>query len=192
MINNQQEQNKTMSEIENLKIEIEDLNASVREVKNHLSDAHRDVDQQQNLYDSARDVGAKARARTHLDNALREFDHHSRDKEELERSKREKTQKLKELQLQEREEANEPLRNQAEELAETINKKQDEVVEAFRQLQRLQSNFQSTHDYDFLVNWQNSNAQLIIEELPYFYWVNNSRKNPHYRLVKLSDRVMKT
>jgi hypothetical protein len=137
-------------------------------------------------------VGAKACARTNLDESLRKFDKLSRDKEELELSKREKIQKLKELQLQEKEEANEPLRNQAEELAETINKKQGEVVQGFRQLQRLQSNFQSTHNYDFLVNWQNSNAQLIIDELPYFYWVNNSRKNPHYRLIKLSDRVMKT
>ena len=97
-----------MNEIENLKNEISKLNASLRQVKTRLSDAHRDVDQQQHLYDSARDVATRARARTNLDNALREFDHHSRDKEELERSKREKSQKLKELQLQEKNQANKP------------------------------------------------------------------------------------
>ena len=52
-----------MNEIKNFKAQIEDLNALLREVENHLSDAHRDVDQQQHLYDTARDVGAKARAR---------------------------------------------------------------------------------------------------------------------------------
>jgi chromosome segregation ATPase len=181
-----------MNEMENLKNEISKLNASLRQVESRLSDAKREVDQQQHLYDTARDVGAKARARTNLDNALREFDHHSRDKEELERSKREKSQKLKELQLQEREEANEPLREKAEELAQQLNRKQDEIVSILREIEDLQSEFQSTDKYDFLVNWQNSNAQLIIDELPYFYWVNNSRKSPHYRLVKKSDKIFRS
>ena len=39
-----------MNEIENLKTEIEELNASVRQVEARLSDVHRDVDQQQHLY----------------------------------------------------------------------------------------------------------------------------------------------
>lgn len=100
-----------MNRIENLKAEIEKLDASLRQVEARLSDAKRDVDQQQHLYDTSRDVGAKAHARTNLDDALREFDHHSRDKEQLQESKKEKNQKLKELQFQEREQANEPLRN---------------------------------------------------------------------------------
>jgi chromosome segregation ATPase len=180
-----------MNRIENLKAEIEKLNASLREVEARLSDAYRYVNQQQHLYDSARDVATKASARTHLDDALREFDHHSRDKEEIQESKKEKNQKLKELQLQEREEANEPLRKQAEELAETINKKQDEVVEALKQLESLNSQFKPTHKHDHLINWQNSNAQLIIDNFPHFRWIENSRTNPHYRLVKLSDKEMR-
>jgi len=181
-----------MTQIENLKNEIEELNASHREVETRLSDAHRDVDQQQHLYDSARDVATKARARTNLDESLRKFDKFSWDKEQLEQSKKDKTHKLKELQLQEKNEANKPLRNQAEELAETINNKQDKIVEAFRQLESLQTQFQATNKYDYFINWQNTNSQLIIDNLPYLYWVNSSRKSPHYRLVKLSDREMKT
>jgi chromosome segregation ATPase len=180
-----------MSEIKNIKTQIEELNASVRQVEARLSDAHRDVDQQQHLYDSARDVATRARARTNLDNALRKFDKFSWDKEQLEQSKKDKTHKLKELQLQEREEANEPLRKQAEELAETINKKQDEVVEALKQLESLNSQFKPTHKHDHLINWQNSNAQLIIDNFPHFRWIENSRTNPHYRLVKLSDKEMR-
>ena len=72
-----------MNEIENLKSEIEDLNASVRQVEARLSDAKRDVDQNQQQYETARSVATKASARTHLEDALREFDHHSRDKEEI-------------------------------------------------------------------------------------------------------------
>jgi chromosome segregation ATPase len=180
-----------MNQIENLKNEIEELNASVRQVEAHLSDAHRNVSQQQHLYDTARDVATKASARTHLDDALREFDHHSRDKEEIQESKKEKSKKLKELQLLDKEEANKPLRNQAEELAETINNKQDEIVEDFRQLESLNSQFQPTHKHDHLINWQNSNAQLIIDNLPYLFWIENSTTNPHYRLVKLSDKEMR-
>ena len=161
-------------------------------MESRLSDAKRDVDQNQQQYETARSVATKASARTHLDDALREFDHHSRDKEEIQESKKEKNQKLKELQLQEREEANEPLRKQAEELAETINKKQDEVVEALKQLESLNSQFKPTHKHDHLINWQNKNAQTIIDNMPYFHWIENSRKNSHYRLVKLSDREMKT
>ena len=181
-----------MNRIENLKAQIRELNTSIGEVEARLSDAKRDVDQQQNLYDSASDVGAKARARTNLDESLRKFDKFSRDKEQLELSKKDKNQKLRELQLQEKEKANDPLRKQAEELAQQLNKKQDEIVSILREIEDLQSEFQPKHKYDFLVNWQNSNAQLIIDELPYFYWVNNSRKSPHYRLIKLSDREMKT
>jgi DNA repair exonuclease SbcCD ATPase subunit len=181
-----------MTQIENIKTEIENLNTSLRQVEAHLSDAKRDVDQQEHFYDTARDVATKARARTNLDESLRKFDKFSWDKEQLEQSKKDKTHKLKELQLQEREEANEPLRKQAEELAETINKKQDEIVSILREIEDLQSEFQSTDKYDFLVNWQNSNAQLIIDELPYFYWVNNSRKSPHYRLVKKSDKIFRS
>jgi predicted nuclease with TOPRIM domain len=132
-------------------------------------------------------VGAKARARRNLDESLRKFDKLSRDKEELELSKREKIQKLKE-----KEEANEPLRNQAEELAQQLNRKQDEVVSILREMEDLQSQFQSTDKYDYLINWQNKNAQTIIDNSPYFFWVNDSRKNPHFRLVKNSDREMKT
>jgi predicted nuclease with TOPRIM domain len=132
-------------------------------------------------------VGAKARARRNLDESLRKFDKLSRDKEELELSKREKIQKLKE-----KEEANEPLRNQAEELAQQLNRKQDEVVSILREMEDLQSQFQSTDKYDYLINWQNNNAQTIIDNSPYFFWVNDSRKNPHFRLVKNSDREMKT
>ena len=181
-----------MNRIENLKAEIEKLNASVRQVETRLSDAKRDVDQQQHLYDTARDVGSKARARTNLDDSLREFDNHSRDKEQIQQSKKDKNQKLRELQLQEREEANEPLRKQAEELAETINNKQNEVVEALKQLQSLNSQFQPTHKHDHLINWQNKNAQTIIDNMPYFHWIENSRKNSHYRIVKLSDREMRS
>ena len=181
-----------MNRIENLKAQIRELNTSLREVEAHLSDAKRNVDQQNHLYNSAGDAGAKARARTNLDKALREFDHHSRDKEEIQESKKEKNQKLKELQLQEKNEANEPLREKAEELAERINNKQDEIVEAFRQLESLQSQFQATDKYDYLINWQNTNSQLIVDNLPHFRWIENSRMNPHYRLVKLSDREMKT
>jgi len=181
-----------MTQIEDIKSEISNLDASIRQLEAHLSDAKRDVDRQNHLYNSAGDVGAKARARTNLDNVLREFDHHSRDKEELERSKREKSQKLKELQLQEKNEANKPLRNQAEELAETINNKQDEIVEAFRQLESLQTQFQSTDKYDYLINWQNSNAQTIVDNLPYLFWIQDSRINPHYRLVKLSDKEIRS
>ena len=181
-----------MTQIENIKTEISSLDASIRQVESHLSDAKREVDQQQHLYDTSRDVGEKARARTNLDEGLRKFDKLSRDKEELERSKREKSQKLKELQLQEKEEANKPLREKAEELAQQLNRKQDEIVSILREIEDLQSEFQSTDKYDFLVNWQNSNAQLIIDELPYFYWVNNSRKNSHHRIVKLSDKEMRS
>ena len=177
--------------MENLKNEISKLNASLRQVEAHLSDAKRDVDQNQQQYETARDVGAKARARTNLDESLRKFDHHSRDKEELERSKREKSQKLKELQLQEREQANEPLREKAEELAQRFNRKQGEIVTILKEMEDLQSQFQPTHKYDYLINWQNTNSQLIIDNLPYFYWVNNSRKSPHYRLVKKSDKEMR-
>ena len=180
-----------MTQIEDIKSEISNLDASIRQVEAHLSDAHRDVDQQQHLYNSARDVATRARARTNLDNALRKFDHHSQDKEQLERSKREKTQNLKELQLQEKEKANKPLREKAEELAETINNKQNEVVEALKQLQSLNSQFQPTHKHDHLINWQNENAQTIIDNMPYFHWIENSRKNSHYRIVKLSDREMR-
>ena len=176
-----------MNEIKNLKAEIENLNTSLRQVEAHLSDAKRDVSQQQHLYDTARDVATKARARTNLDNALREFDHHSQHKEELERSKREKSQKLKELQLQEKEEANKPLREKVEELAQQLNRKQDKIVSILREMEDLQSQFQSTDKYDYFINWQNSNAQLIIDNLPYFYWVDSSRKSSHYRLVKMSD-----
>ena len=181
-----------MNEIENLKTEIEELNASVRQVEARLSDVHRDVDQQQHLYNSARDVATRARARTNLDDVLRKFDHHSRHKEQLEQSKKDKTHKLRELQLQEKEKANKPLREKAEELAQQLNRKQDEIVSILREIEDLQSEFQSTDKYDFLVNWQNSNAQLIIDELPYFYWVNNSRKSPHYRLVKKSDKIFRS
>ena len=180
-----------MNRIENLKNEIENLNTSLREVENLLSDAHRDVDQQQHLYDTSRDVATKARARTNLDKSLRKYDKFSRDKEQLQESKKEKNQELKELQLQEREEANEPLRKQAEKLAETINKKQNEVVEALKQIESLNSQFQPTHKHDHLINWQNKNTQTIIDQLPYFYWVNNSRKKSHYRIVKLSDKEMR-
>ena len=181
-----------MDQIENIKTEIENLNTSLRQVEAHLSDAKRDVDQQQHFYDTARDVATKARARTNLDNALREFDHHSQNKEELERSKREKSQKLKELQLQEKEEANKPLREKAEELAQRFNRKEDEIVSILREMEDLQSQFQSTDKYDYLINWQNSNAQLIIDNLPYLYWVSDSRKNPHYRIVKLSSRDIRS
>ena len=99
-----------MTQIENLKSEISSLDASIRQVESHLSDAKRKVDQQQHLYDTSRDVGEKARARTNLDEGLRKFDKFSRDKEELKLSKGEKNEKLRELQLQEREQANEPLR----------------------------------------------------------------------------------
>ena len=181
-----------MNRIENTEAEISKLNASLREVEERLSDAKRNVDQNQQQYETARSVATKASARTHLDDALREFDHHSRHKEQLEQSKREKSQKLKELQLQEKEEANEPLREKAEELAQQLNRKQDKIVSILREIEDLQSEFQSTDKYDFLVNWQNSNAQLIIDELPYFYWVNNSRKSPHYRLVKKSDKIFRS
>ena len=181
-----------MNEIKNLKAEIENLNTSLRQVEAHLSDAKRDVDQNQQQYETARDVATKARARTNLDEGLRKFDKFSRDKEELELSKREKNEKLKELQLQEREQANEPLRKQAEELAETINNKQNEVVEALKQLKSLNSQFQPTHKHDHLINWQNKNAQIIIDNMPYFHWIENSRKNSHYRIVKLSDREMRS
>ena len=126
-----------------------------------------------------------------MDESLTRYDKYCREKEELERSKKEKNQKLKELQLEEKEQANEPLRKQAEELAETINKKQDEIVETFRQLESLNSQFQSTHKHDYLINWQNKNAQMIIDNLPHFHWIENSRINPHYRLVKLSDKEMR-
>jgi len=79
-----------MNRIENTEAEISKLNASLRQVEARLSDAHRDVDQQQHLYESARDVATRARARTNLDESLRKFDKFSRDKEELELSKREK------------------------------------------------------------------------------------------------------
>ena len=160
-----------MNEIENLKSEIEDLNASVRQVEARLSDAKRDVDQNQQQYETARDVGAKARARTNLDNALREFDKHSQDKEQIQQSKKQKTQKLRELQLQEREKANEPLREKAEELAQQLNRKQDEIVSILREIEDLQSQFQPTHKYDYFINWQNSNAQLIIDNSPHFRWI---------------------
>lgn len=181
-----------MNRIENLKTEIENINASLREVEARLSDAHRDVNQQQRLYESARDVASKASARTHLDDSLREFDHHSRHKEQLEQFKKDKTHKLRELQLQEREEANKPLREKAEELAQRFNGKEDEIVSILREMEDLQSQFQSTDKYDYLINWQNSNAQLIIDNLPYFYWVSDSRKNPHYRIVKLSSRDIRS
>ena len=181
-----------MNRIENIKTEIEKLNASLRQVEARLSDAHRDVDQQQYLYDTAKDVGAKARARTNLDESLRKFDKLSRDKEQLQESKKEKNQKLKELQLQEREEANKPLREKAEELAQQLNRKQDEIVSILREIEDLQSQFQPTHKHDHLINWQNKNAQTIIDELPHFLWIENSKINPHYRLVKLSDREMRS
>ena len=181
-----------MNQIENLKTEIEKINASLREVEERLSDAKRDVDQQQHLYDTARDVGSKARARTNLDDSLREFDNHSRDKEQIQQSKKDKNQKLRELQLQEKEKANKPLREKAEELAQRFNRKQDEVVNILREMEDLQSQFQSTDKYDYLINWQNSNAQLIIDNLPYLYWVSDSRKNPHYRIVKLSSRDIRS
>ena len=181
-----------MNRIENTEAEISKLNASLREVEERLSDAKRNVDRQQHLYNSSRNVATKASARTHLDDVLREFDHHSRDKEEIQESKKEKNQKLKELQLQEREEANKPLREKAEELAQQLNRKQDEVVSILREIEDLQSQFQLTHKHDHLINWQNSNAQLIIDNLPYFYWVSDSRKNPHYRIVKLSSRDIRS
>jgi chromosome segregation ATPase len=181
-----------MNQIENLKAQIEDLNASFREVEARLSDAKRDVDQNQQQYETARSVATKASARTHLDDASREFDHHSRDKKEIQESKKEKSKKLKELQLFDKEEANKPLRNYPEELADTINNKQDEIVEAFRQLESLQTQFQSTDKYDYLINWQNSNAQTIVDNLPYLFWIEDSRINPHYRLVKLSDKEMRS
>jgi DNA repair exonuclease SbcCD ATPase subunit len=180
-----------MNRIENIKTEIEKLKTSLREVEARLCDAKRDVDQNQQQYETARSVATKASARTHLDDALREFDHHSRHKEQLEQSKKDKTHKLRELQLQEKEKANDPLRKQAEELAQQLNKKQDEIVSILRQMENLQSQFQSTDKYDYLINWQNSNAQLIIDNLPYFFWVNNSRKTAHYRIVKLSDKVIR-
>jgi len=180
-----------MNRIENLKTEIEDLNTSLREVENLLSDAKRGVDQQQQLYDTSRDVGVKARARTNLDESLRKFDKLSRDKEQLQESKKEKNQKLKELQLQEREEANKPLREKAEELVQQLNRKQDEIVSILREIEDLQSQFQSTHKHDYLINWQNKNARMVIDNSPYFFWVDNSSKNPHYRLVKLSDKEMR-
>ena len=180
-----------MNRIENIKTEIEKLNASLRQVEACLSDAHRDVNQQQRLYESARDVASKASARTHLDDSLREFDHHSRHKEQLEQFKKDKTHKLKELQLQEREEANKPLREKAGELAQRFNKKEDEIVSILREMEDLQSQFQPTHKHDHLINWQNKNAQTIIDNMPYFHWIENSRKNSHYRLVKLSDREMR-
>ena len=181
-----------MTQIENIKTEIEKLNASICEVENYLSDAKRNVDQNQQQYETARSVATKASARTHLDEALREFDHHSRHKEEIQEAKNEKNQKLKELQLQEKEQANEPLRNQAEDLAQQLNRKQGEIVTILREMENLQSEFQPTHKHDHLINWQNSNAQLIIDELPYFYWVNDSRKNSHYRIVKLSSREIRS
>ena len=181
-----------MNEIENIKTEIENINASVRQVEAHLSDAKRNVDQNQQQYETARSVATKASARTHLDDALREFDHHSRHKEQLEQSKKDKTHKLRELQLQEKEKANKPLREKAEELAQRFNRKQDEVVNILREMEDLQSQFQSTDKYDYLINWQNSNAQLIIDNLPYLYWVSDSRKNPHYRIVKLSSRDIRS
>ena len=181
-----------MTQIENIKTEIENLNTSLRQVEAHLSDAKRDVDQNQQQYETARDVGSKARARTNLDESLRKFDKHSQDKEQLERSKREKTQNLKEHQLQEKEQANEPLREKTEELAQQFNRKKDEIVSILREIEDLQSQFQPTHKYDYLINWQNENAQTIIDELPHFRWIENSRMNPHFRLVKNSDREMKT
>ena len=181
-----------MTQIENIKTEIENLNTSLRQVEAHLSDAKRNVDQRQHFYDTARDVATKARARTHLDDALRKFDKHSQDKEQLEQSKREKSQKLKELQLQEKEEANKPLREKVEELAQQLNRKQHEIVSILREIEDLQSQFQSTDKYDYFINWQNSNAQLIIDNLPYFYWVDSSRKSSHYRLVKKSDREFRS
>ncbi|PSO78903.1 MAG: hypothetical protein BRC41_19645 [Cyanobacteria bacterium QH_9_48_43] len=180
-----------MNRIENLKAEIENLNTSLRQVEAHLSDAKRDVDRQQHLYNSAGDVATKARARTNLDESLRKFDKLSRDKEQLQESKKEKNQKLKELQLQEREEANKPLREKAGELAQRFNRKEDEIVSILREMEDLQSQFQPTHKHDHLINWQNSNAQLIVDNLPHFRWIENSRMNPHYRLVKLSDKEMR-
>ena len=180
-----------MTQIENLKAQIRELNTSIGEVEARLSDAKRNVDQNQQQYETARSVATKASARTHLDDALREFDHHSRDKEEIQEAKKEKNQKLKELQLQEREQANEPLREKAEELAQQLNRKQGEIVTILKEMEDLQSQFQPTHKYDYLINWQNTNSQLIIDNLPYFYWVNNSRKSPHYRLVKKSDKEMR-
>ena len=180
-----------MTQIENIKSEISSLDASIRQVESHLSDAKREVDQQQHLYDTSRDVGEKARARTNLDEALRKFDHHSRHKEQLEQSKKDKTHKLRELQLQEKEKANEPLREKAEELAQQLNRKQGKIVTILKEMEDLQSQFQPTHKYDYLINWQNTNSQLIIDNLPYLYWVNNSRKSPHYRLVKKSDKEMR-
>jgi hypothetical protein len=92
----------------------------------------------------------------------------------------------------EKNEANEPLREKAEELAQQLNRKQDKIVSILREIEDLQSQFQPTHKHDHLINWQNSNAQLIVDDLPHFRWIENSRMNPHYRLVKLSDREMKT
>jgi len=181
-----------MTQIEDIKSEIEKLNASLREVENLLSDAHRDVKQQQHLYDTSRDVATKARARTNLDDSLRKFDKHSRDKEQLQEYKKEKNRKLGELQLQEKEQANEPVREKAEELAQQLNGKQDEIVSILREIEDLQSQFQPTHKYDYLINWQNTNSQLIIDNLPYFYWVSDSRKSPHYRLVKKSDKIFRS
>lgn len=181
-----------MNEMENLKNEISKLNASLRQVEAHLSDAKRDVDQNQQQYETARSVATKASARTHLDDALREFDHHSRHKEQLEQSKKDKTHKLRELQLQEKEKANKPLREKAEELAQQLNRKQGEIVTILKEMEDLQSQFQPTHKYDYLINWENTNSQLIIDNLPYFYWVNNSRKSPHYRLVKKSDKIFRS
>jgi len=180
-----------MTQIENIKSEISNLDASLRQVEARLPDAKRNVDQNQQQYEPARSVATKASARTHLDDALREFDHHSRDKEEIQESKKEKNQKLKELQLQEREEANKPLREKAEELAQQLNRKQDEIVSILREIEDLHSQFQPTHKHDHLINWQNSNAQLIIDNLPYLFWIENSTTNPHYRLVKLSDKEMR-
>ena len=181
-----------MNRTENIKSEISNLDASLRQVEARLSDAKRNVDQNQQQYETARSVATKASARTHLDDALREFDHHSRHKEQLEQSKKDKTHKLRELQLQEREEANKPLREKAEELAQQLNRKQDEVVSILREIEDLQSQFQPTHKHDHLINWQNKNAQTIIDELPHFRWIESSKINPHYRLVKLSDREMRS
>jgi chromosome segregation ATPase len=181
-----------MNEIENFKAQIEDLNVSLREVEARLSDAHRDIDQQQHLYESARDVATRARARTNLDESLRRYDKYSRDKEELERSKREKNEKLRKLQLLEKKQANKPLREKAEELAQRFNRKRDKIMSILREIEDLQSQFQSTDKYDYLINWQNSNAQLIIDNMPHLYWIENSKINPHYRLVKMSDKEMRS
>jgi predicted nucleic acid-binding Zn-ribbon protein len=92
------------------------INTKISELESYLSDCERSVDQHQRDYNSARDTAIKARARTNLDDALRQFDGYDREKEDLQQSEKEKADHLKSLQLEQKQLANKPLRKKAEEL----------------------------------------------------------------------------